>query len=62
MNAAWTAFDVGRRAQHKSYAAPTPRNIAVKKALAAIPKDSVIYSNLPDVVYFIADALFVSFP
>ena len=54
VNAAWTAFDVARQAEQGSYAAATPSNAALKEALAAVPKDSVIYSDLPDVVYFIS--------
>ena len=53
-NAAWTAFDVSRQAQRGSYAAASPSNAALREALASIPKDSVIYSNLPDVTYFVS--------
>ena len=54
VNAAWTAFDVARQAEQGSYAASTPSNAALKTALAAVPKDSVIYSDLPDVTYFLS--------
>jgi hypothetical protein len=54
VNAAWTAFDAGRQAERGSYAATTPSNAELRAAFASIPKDSVIYSNLPDVVYFIS--------
>jgi len=54
VNAAWSAFDVARQAEQGSYAAATPSNAALRGALATVPKDSVIYSNLPDVVYFIS--------
>jgi hypothetical protein len=54
VTAAWTAIDVARQAEQGSFAAATPRNAALRGALAAVPKDSVIYSNLPDVVYFIS--------
>ena len=53
-NAAWTAFDVARHAEQGNYAAATPSNAALRTAFAAIPKNSVIYSNLPDVVYFLS--------
>ena len=54
VNAVWTAFDTARQAEQGSYAAATSSNAALREALAAIPKDSEIYSNLPDVVYFIS--------
>ena len=54
VNAAWTACDVARQAQQGSYAAATSSNAALKEALATVPKDSVIYSDQPDVVYFIS--------
>ena len=54
VNAIWTAFDVARHAEEGSYAAATPSNAALREAVATIPRDSVIYSNLPDVVSFIS--------
>jgi hypothetical protein len=54
VSAAWNAIDTARHAQQGSYAAATPANSALKAALAAVPKDSVIYSNLPDVTYFVS--------
>jgi hypothetical protein len=54
VNAAWTAFDTSRNAEQGSYAAATPSNAALREALAIVPKDSEIYSNLPDVAYFVS--------
>ncbi len=62
VNAAWTAIDAARQAQQGSYAAATQSNAALKASLAAVSKDSVIYSNLPDVTYFLSGRTIHIFP
>ncbi len=52
--AIWTAGETGRNAQVGSVAPASPANAALKRVLAGIPSNSILYSNEPDELYFLS--------
>jgi hypothetical protein len=53
VTAIWTAVQAGRSAQAGSVAAPSSANTALQRAVAGVPSNSIIYSNVPDEVYYL---------
>ncbi len=53
VTAIWKAVDAGRSAQTESVATPSTYSTGLKLAAASLPANTIIYSNEPDVVYFL---------
>ena len=51
----WAAFDTARHAQSESYSSPSWRATKLVKTLAPLPRSVIVYSNRPDVIYFLMD-------
>jgi len=53
-NAVWIAVDAARGAQVGNLATNSPANTALRRAVAAIPPSTLLYSDRPDGVWFVS--------